>query len=72
MTTLEQPALARERATPADCEIGDWVASSRVEDWNKKIPVQEFRSPDDPGVRVFVRSHGRASGMVQTLWKRVE
>ena len=71
MTTLE-PTLAGERSNPADCEIGDWVASSRVADWNKKIPVHEFHSPDGLADWVFIRSHGRAGVMVQTLWRRVE
>jgi len=74
MTTLQAP-LAGECSDPAECEVGDWLPSSRIPAWNKKVPVQEYRPSGLDGIgepRVFIRDFGRADGLMQTLWKRVE
>jgi hypothetical protein len=70
--TMLQAVAASERSEPGDCEIGDWIASSRMPDWNKKMPVQEYSVPDGSKLRLFIRSLGHADGIVQALWKRVE
>lgn len=74
MTTLQAP-VAGECSDPAECEIGEWIPSTRIPGWNKKVPVQEYHSSGVDGLgepRVFIRDFGRADGVMQTLWKRVE
>lgn len=67
--------IPRHRARPIECEVGDWIAGGRIPEWNKKSPVQQFSPPEAEGAAgpwLFVRTLGRADGMLQTLWKRVE
>lgn len=71
MTTLEV-TVPMEQSQPADCELGDWIASSRLPAWNKKLPVQEHLQRGAGKPWLFVRGFGKAAGMMQTLWKRVE
>jgi hypothetical protein len=67
-----QATVAGERSELSECEVGDWIASSRLLDWNKKLPVHEYVAPGSLKPWLFIRDLGKAAGMVQTLWKRVE
>lgn len=67
-----QATTAGERLRPAECEVGDWIASSRLPDWSKKLPVHEYAPAEGSEPWLFIRDFGTAAGMVQTLWKRVE
>lgn len=69
---LLESRIAAERSQLSDCEVGDWIASSRLPDWSKKLPVHEHLPADGSGPWLFIRDLGKAEGMVQTLWKRVE
>ncbi|QJE96003.1 hypothetical protein [Luteolibacter luteus] len=71
MTSLQIPAPT-EKSQIADCEVGDWIPSSRVQDWNKKLPTQEYASPEAGKPWLFIRGFGKGGGTMQTLWKRVE
>jgi hypothetical protein len=61
-----------ERCELPDCEVGDWIASSRVPEWSKKLPVHEYRPACGTEPWLFIRGLGTAAGTVQTLWRRVE